>query len=136
MCFLMIFTDTNAHQSQLMLTTARNCPQIYMIHRAKIFSAESAQPHLVQILVRSKIKVLLGTHNGMTLSHWFMKSLTVRLQNCKTLVLKIGPLSDFFEAALHGEVASLSFLPSTEQRFKQTLNKTKPYALENKSPTT
>ena len=40
MCFLVIFTATNAHQSQLMLTTARNCLRIYMIHRAKIFSAK------------------------------------------------------------------------------------------------
>jgi hypothetical protein len=76
MCFLMFFTATNAHQSQLILTTARNCLQIYTIHRAKIFSAEPAHPHLIQILVRSKIKVLQGTHNGMTRSQWFVKSTT------------------------------------------------------------
>ena len=69
----MIFTASNANQSQLMLTTARNCLQIYMIHRAKIFSAKPAHPHLIQILVRSKIKVLHGTHNGMTRSQWFSK---------------------------------------------------------------
>ena len=69
----MIFTASNANQSQLMLTTARNCLQIYMIHRAKIFSAEPAHPHLIQILVRSKIKILQGTHNGMTRSQWFSK---------------------------------------------------------------